>query len=76
MFRKMKHNARTRRAIEYLRNHPEDEAAVKAILSSTYILDARSAREVAQSTGGRAMTEEERHVFGPRWERAWYAIVR
>jgi hypothetical protein len=76
MFRQMKHKARVRRAIDYLREHPEDEPAVKAILSSTYVLDAKNAREAAEITGGRKVTDEEWRTYGTRWERAWYAIVR
>ncbi len=76
MFRQLKHNARVRRAIEYLRTHPEDEPAAKAILASTHVLDAKNAREAAEIAGGRKLTDEEWSVFGPRWERAWYAIVR
>ena len=68
-------SARQRRAIDYLKRHPEDEPAVKAIIAAVEILHQNDPREAASSAFGRWLTEEEWAAVRPKWERAWYFIV-
>jgi hypothetical protein len=63
------------RAIEYVRRFPDDEPAAKAIIVARQTLAVDSAREAAEITFGRAMSDEEWATYGPRWQRAWDAIV-
>nr|WP_312967784.1 hypothetical protein [Brucella intermedia] len=76
MFEGLKRKARMNRAIEYLRQHPEDEPAVKIILASVDLLNSGSARTCAEISAQRRFTDDEWRDFGPRWERAWYYIIR
>jgi hypothetical protein len=63
------------RAIQYLGKHPEDEPAVKAILIGIEAFEISCAREAAEITAGRPLSDEEWHKYGPRWERAWNFIA-
>jgi hypothetical protein len=65
-----------RRAVEYLRVHPEDEPAVNAILVAMETLGHKSAREIAQVTAAREISEVEWATYGPRWERAWNFVMK
>ena len=62
------------RAQEYLRDYPDDRAAVEAILLMTESLGTQTARHVAENMAGRTLTEDEWKDYGHRWERAWQAI--
>jgi hypothetical protein len=62
------------RAREYLKVHPEDEAAVQPILFALDTLSAKSAREVAEMLAGRRFSDAEWLSISPRWERAWNAV--
>jgi hypothetical protein len=50
---------RKRRPEVYLRAHSEDEPAVSLILSSIELLSPKTARDVAEMTYGRALTDTE-----------------
>ena len=65
-----------RRAGAYLKAHPEDEPVVEFILRVEGLLTVNSARELAQLAMDRKLSEDEWARWGPRWERAWTAIVR
>src|SRR5262249_21751777 len=67
--------ARVNRGMKYLRTYSEDAVCVEAIVVSLTVLHANSARDVAESVAGRILSEEEWQRFGPRWERAWNAVV-
>jgi hypothetical protein len=75
LFDWLRRKRRMRRATDYLRAHPEDEPAAKAIYITVEFLGATSARQVAEITAGRPLSDEEWTEFGPRWERAWVAIM-
>lgn len=63
------------RADNYLRAHPEDEPAVEAIVAAVEAFGIGTAREAAEITAGGPLSDAEWAQFGPRWERAWRAIV-
>jgi hypothetical protein len=65
---------RHRRAQKYLAAHPDDEPAVQTIVAALDLLAPKSAREVAEMTAARQLSDAEWQKFGPRWERAWNAI--
>ena len=70
--------SREKRARNYLKAYPDDEPAVEMILFNldTFGLKiVKSARQVAETASGRKMSNAEWASFGPRWERAWAAIV-
>jgi hypothetical protein len=75
MWRWFARRSRERRAKRYLQTHPEDDPAVQTILFTLDHLCPKSARDVAQMTAGRKLSEAEWISFAPRWERAWAAIV-
>lgn len=79
MFKWLDRRKRERLTTEYLRSHPEDEPAVQAIYMSVEMLgreNVTNARQVAEMLAKRPMSDEEWSKFGPRWERAWYFIMR
>ena len=72
----LKRRGQSKRAIEYLRQFPNDGPAVEAILMSVTLFDVKSARDAASILAKREMTDAEWAEVGARWERAWYAIIR
>jgi hypothetical protein len=69
-------SARQRRAREFLKRFPEDELAVSAMLAVAefWTFTPRNAREVAEITVGRELSDDEWSKFGPRWEWIWSHI--
>jgi hypothetical protein len=63
------------RAFAYVARFPNDEAAAMLILTSVKKFRARSARQVAEMSAGRLLSDPEWKRYGARWERAWKAIV-
>jgi len=63
------------RAFAYAARFPDDQAAAMLILTSVKKLRAKSARQVAEMTAGRSLSDPEWKRYGARWERAWKAIV-
>lgn len=76
MLRFLRRRKLQKRAIQYLSGHPEDEPAVKAILMGVEALGISSAREAAETTAGRPLSDDEWNEYGPRWERAWNFMIR
>ena len=66
---------RKRRAMNYVRAYPRDEPAARAIYITAGSMGVSSARQVAEITAGRPLTDEEWVQVRPRWERAWVAIM-
>lgn len=64
-----------RRAVSYARVHPNDEPIVKAIYIGVEMMGASTVRQVAEATAGGPLSKEGWAHFGPRWERAWSAVV-
>jgi hypothetical protein len=76
MFRWLQNRRRLRRATAYLRAYPEDEPIVQTTLATIALLGMHGPREIASTTAGRKISDEEWSKISPRWERAWAAIVR
>ena len=74
MWRWFARKARERRAKNYLLIYPDDEAAVRTILATFELFRPMSARQIAEITAGRSLSNDEWDQFGARWERAWAAI--
>ena len=68
-------HARQRRAAEFLKRFPEDHVAVFSMLTAAeFFFRPRNAREAAEITVGRKLSDAEWHEFGPRWEWIWSHI--
>jgi hypothetical protein len=68
---------RERRALNYLRMHPEDEPLVMALLTSSNLKPNLTAREAAQALIGKPLSDVQWSHYQSRWrwERTWTAIV-
>ena len=66
---------RERRALNYLRMHPEDEPLVLAFLTRCNLKPNLTAREAAQSLIGRPLSDVQWSQSRWRWERIWTAIA-
>lgn len=77
MMRWLEKRRRERRSDRYLFDFPDDASAVEAILFPVerFGTSIRSARQVADLTAGRELSEGEWINYGRRWERAWEHIV-
>ena len=75
MWRWLERRTRVRLAKNYLRLHPRDEPAVRAILGALASFRPESARHAAEITNGRELSEAEWASYANRWERVWNAIV-
>ena len=67
--------ARERRVDEYLKSFPDDDPAVQAIIFAADTVNATSPREAAEVLAGWEMSDDEWGRVGPRWERAWSAVI-
>lgn len=74
MFGYFAKKARHRRAAKYIEAHPEDQPAAQAVVTILDELAPKSAREVAEMTVARPLTDAEWRKIGPQWKRAWNAI--
>lgn len=63
------------RVAAYLTRFPHDEPAAYSILVSVKRFRIKSARQVAEKTAGRPLSNAEWEKYGARWQRAWDAIV-
>ena len=75
MWRWLERRSRTRRAKNYLRLYPRDEPAVRGILAALDTSHPKSARDAAEITNGRKLSDAEWASYANRWERVWYAIA-
>ena len=68
---------RERRALNYLRMHPEDEPLVMALLTSSNLKPNLTAREAAQALIGKPLSDVQWSHYQSRWrwERIWTAIA-
>jgi hypothetical protein len=67
---------RRRRAIEYLKYFPEDEAMVLTALSAFEVSALKNARELAEIIAGRELQDDEWSDDGFRWERLWRHVIK
>ena len=68
--------ARQQRATEFLKRFPEDQLAVLSMLAAAeFLFRPRNAREAAEMTVGRRLSDDEWYQFGPRWEWIWSHIA-
>jgi len=69
--------SRERRALKYLRTHPEDERLVMAFLTYCNLKPNLTAREAAQALLGRPFSDVQWSHYQSRWrwERIWTAIA-
>jgi hypothetical protein len=77
MLRWFRTKRRERRALNYLRMHPEDEPLVMALLTSCNIKPNLTAREAAQALLGKPFSDVQWSYYQSRWrwERIWVAIA-
>jgi hypothetical protein len=75
MFNWFARKSRERRAQAYLRSYPDDAVAVEAILVIVETLNPKNARHLASMVAGREISDVDWGQVGPRWERAWRAII-
>jgi hypothetical protein len=68
--------ARQQRAAEFLKRFPEDQLAVFGMLAAAeFLFGPRNAREAAEMTVGRKLSDDEWIEFGTRWEWIWSHIT-
>ena len=66
---------RQERAREFLKRFPEDQFAVFGMLAAAErLFRPRNAREAAEMTVGRPLSDAEWHAFRIRWEWIWSHI--